>query len=111
MLNALKRIPDVDLCNLCAFPQKNLREADVYSQTQRVISQVSALQQLAELELEMLPVIDQLNDVEILFDIKGWYESQQELRERIKDLELYFNIDTALDNETPSLVEQLCIKT
>lgn len=109
-INDLKKLPAEDILKLYGLPVVCVNDA-LLERMYDISKEVRAFEQLAELELEMLPVIDQLNDVEILFDIKGWYESQQELRERIKDLELYFNIDTALDNETPSLVEQLCIKT
>lgn len=109
-INDLKKLPAEDILKLYGLPVVCVNDA-LLERMYDISKEVRAFEQLAELELEMLPVIDQLNDIEILFDIKGWYESQQELRERIKDLELYFNIDTALDNETPSLVEQLCIKT
>lgn len=106
----LKRLPDKDLTKLCALPDIRIN-TPLLEKMYGIIREVPALRQLAELELEMLPVIDKLNDVEVLFDLKGWYISQQELRNRIRELERYFNIDTAYDSGAPSLVDQLHMKT
>lgn len=110
-IDQLASIPIGDICRLCDFEERwssRLSRSDIFDLAYKLIKEVPALEKLVELELKMVPVIQDLNNLEIRFDSKKWIASLAPISERIEALVNYFGIKGVENVNFSEFSDQLC---
>lgn len=109
-IDQLKSIPIIDICRLCDFEERWSSRSDILDLAYDFIQKIPALEKLVELELKMVPVIQDLNNLEVRFDSKKWGKSLAPISERVEALVNYFGIKgvDVSDVSTLSFSDQLC---
>lgn len=110
-IDQLASIPIGDICRLCNFEERwssRLSRSDIFDLAYKLIKEVPALEKLVELELKMVPVIQDLNNLEVRFDSKKWITSLAPISERIEALVNYFGIKGVENVNFLEFSDQLC---
>ena len=110
-VDQLATIPIGDICRLCDFEERwssRLSRSDIFDLAYKLIKEVPALEKLVELELKMVPVIQDLNNLEVRFDSKKWIASLAPISERIESLVNYFGIKGVENVNFSEFSDQLC---